>query len=97
MRREPPPIEGGPDHAKTTVYVVQSFEMRKRGRQTGLSPVAPVQARDRAHALLLLERATSKTGIVGAVAFSRTGDSLTGEFGEADILGQAGEVPDELT
>ena len=97
MRGETPALKDGPERARTTVYVVQSFEMRKRGRQTGLSPVAPVQARDRAHALLLLERATSKTGIVGAVAFARTGDAVTGEFDEPEILGRSGEVPDELT
>ena len=34
----------------------------------------------------------------GALAFSRTGDLATGEFGAAEILSQAGEVDlDALT
>lgn len=82
--------------SRKTVYVVQSFEMRRMGRRMGLGPSAPVAARDDGHARLLLERALHRTGIVGAVAFSRTGDPSTGEFDEPVIIGQVGEVPEEL-
>lgn len=81
---------------RKTVYVVQPFEMRRMGKRMGLGPSAPVAARDGGHARLLLERALHRTGIVGAVAFSRTGDVSTGEFDEPIIIGQVGEVPDEL-
>jgi hypothetical protein len=35
-------------------------------------------------------------GCVGAVAFSRTGDPLIGEFGDAKVLRKFGNVPDDL-
>lgn len=96
MRIDTPTITAGSEHARTTVYVVQPFELRTRGRQSGLAPTAPVQARDRSHAMLLLERTAHRTGIVGAVAFSRIGDTVTGEFEEPIILGTLGQVPDDL-
>jgi hypothetical protein len=37
------------------------------------------------------------TGNVGAVAFSRTGDPIAGEFSDAQLLKRFGEVPDDLS
>jgi branched-chain amino acid transport system permease protein len=70
--------------------------LRRMGRRMGLGPSAPVAARDDGHARLLLERALHRTGIAGTVAFSRAGDPSTGEFDEPVIIGQVGEVPEEL-
>jgi hypothetical protein len=40
----------------------------------------------------------SKTaGCIGAVAFSRTGDPLIGEFSDAQMLRKFGDVPDDLS
>jgi hypothetical protein len=36
-------------------------------------------------------------GSVGAVAFSRTGDPMIGEFSDAQLLKKFGDVPDDLT
>jgi hypothetical protein len=36
------------------------------------------------------------TGSIGAVAFSRTGDPMIGEFGDAQLLKKFGNVPDDL-
>lgn len=36
-------------------------------------------------------------GHIGAVAFSRTGDPMIGEFSDAQLLRQFGEVPDLST
>lgn len=36
-------------------------------------------------------------GSVGAVAFSRTGDPLIGEFGDAQLIRKFGTVPDDLS
>ena len=36
-------------------------------------------------------------GSVGAVAFSRTGDPMMGEFGDAKLLRKFGDVPDDLS
>lgn len=35
-------------------------------------------------------------GSIGAVAFSRTGDPMIGEFGDAQLLRKFGNVPDDL-
>ena len=34
---------------------------------------------------------------VGAVAFSRTGDPATGDFGDAKLIRKFGDVPDDLS
>ena len=36
-------------------------------------------------------------GSIGAVAFSRTGDPMIGEFGDAQLLKKFGNVPDDLS
>jgi hypothetical protein len=36
-------------------------------------------------------------GSIGAVAFSRTGDPMIGEFNEARLLQKFGNVPDDLS
>jgi hypothetical protein len=36
-------------------------------------------------------------GSVGAVAFSRTGDPMIGEFSDAQLLKKFGDVPDDLS
>ena len=35
-------------------------------------------------------------GHIGAVAFSRSGDPMTGEFGDAKLLRKFGNVPEDL-
>jgi hypothetical protein len=42
----------------------------------------------------LLSRAA---GCIGAIAFSRTGDPMIGEFGDARLLKKFGNVPDDLS
>jgi hypothetical protein len=36
-------------------------------------------------------------GAIGALAFSRTGDPMMGEFGDAQLLKKFGDVPDDLS
>jgi hypothetical protein len=43
------------------------------------------------------EALSRKHGNVGAVAFSRTGDPATGDFGDAKVLKRFGDVPDDLS
>ncbi len=50
------------------------------------------QERQSAGAAESLARRMAET-VPGAVAFSRTGDPATGEFGDAVVLRQFGEVP----
>jgi hypothetical protein len=38
-----------------------------------------------------------KEGYIGAVAFSRSGDPATGDFGDALVIRKFGDVPDDLS
>lgn len=48
-------------------------------------------------AVMRAEVLSRKPGILGSVAFSRTGDPATGEFGDATVIRKFGEVPDDLS
>ena len=43
------------------------------------------------------EALARKPGHVGALAFSRTGDPSSGDFGDAKVFRKFGEVPDDLS
>jgi hypothetical protein len=47
-------------------------------------------------AVMKAEALSRKPGYVGAVAFSRTGDPATGDFGDATVIRKFVEVPDGL-
>jgi hypothetical protein len=46
---------------------------------------------------LLTRQQRPKPGFIGAVAFSRTGDPLTGDLGDAKLIRKFSEVPDDLS
>jgi hypothetical protein len=72
--------------ASVTYFVVVVFDLE----DGDLRPGEPeeVQSAEAAR-----RRVASQAGAhVGAVAFSRSGDPATGEFGDAEILSQAGDV-----
>jgi hypothetical protein len=48
-------------------------------------------------AVMKAEALSRKPGHVGAVAFSRTGDPATGDFGDAKVIRKFGEVPEDLS
>ena len=48
-------------------------------------------------AVMRAEALSHKPGHVGAVAFSRTGDPATVNFGDAKVIKKFGEVPDDLS
>ena len=43
------------------------------------------------------EALSREPGNVGALAFSRSGDPATGDFGDAELIRKFGDVPDDLT
>jgi hypothetical protein len=43
------------------------------------------------------EALSRKPGYVGALAFSRSGDPATGDFGDAEVIRKFGDVPDDLS
>ncbi|OSI39608.1 hypothetical protein [Bradyrhizobium canariense] len=48
-------------------------------------------------AVMKAEALSRRPGIVGAVAFSRSGDPATGKFGDAIVIRKFGDVPDDLS
>jgi hypothetical protein len=48
-------------------------------------------------AVMKAEALSRKEGNVGAIAFSRSGDPATGEFGDATVIRKFGDVPDGLS
>jgi len=79
--------------ADVTYYVAMPFLRDDTG-----SPIAGAaeECQSRSGALRRAEVLSKTAGAVGAVAFSRTGDPIIGEFSEARLLKKFGEVPDDL-
>ncbi|WGD55063.1 hypothetical protein QA641_14860 [Bradyrhizobium sp. CB1650] len=48
-------------------------------------------------AVMRAEALSRKPGNTGAVAFSRTGDPSSGDFGDAKLIRKFGDVPDNLS
>ena len=70
-----------------TYYVVVPFGRNEDG---DLVPLEPVEASNAEAARRRAQAMAAKHG--GAIAFSRTGDPNTGEFGDAVIITTYGEV-----
>ena len=72
-----------------THYVVQGYRKGARGR---LQADEPRIARDLNHCQVLAERvAESRDGVI---AFSRTGDTDTGDFDDPVIIATFGDIPE---
>jgi len=80
--------------ADVTYYVAMPFLQDDTG-----SPVAGAaeECQSSSGALRRAEILSRAAGSIGAVAFSRTGDPLVGEFGDAQLLRKFGSVPDDLS
>jgi hypothetical protein len=80
--------------ADVTYYVAMPFLQDDTG-----SPVAGAaeECQSSSGALRRAEALARGAGCVGAVAFSRTGDPMVGEFSDAQLLRKFGQVPDDLS
>jgi hypothetical protein len=79
--------------AEVTYYVALPFVASDDGVAAGEStecfnPNAPV---------MRVEALSRKEGLLGAVAFSRTGDPATGDFSDAKVIRKFGDVPEVLS
>jgi hypothetical protein len=63
----------------------------------GIAAGEPTECFNPLAVVMRAEALSRKPGHVGAVAFSRTGDPATGEFGDAEVIKKFGEVPDDLS
>jgi len=80
--------------ADVTYYVALPFLQDDAG-----SPVAGAaeECQSSTAALRRAETMSRMAGSIGGVAFSRTGDPMIGEFGDAKLLRTFGNVPDDLS
>jgi hypothetical protein len=62
----------------------------------GIAPGEAVECFNLNAAIMRAEALSRKSGNVGAIAFSRTGDPATGDFDHAKIIKKFGEVPNDL-
>ncbi len=77
--------------ANVTFFVMIPFK-KMRG---GIVAQAGVQCSSERSAMSQARDAVSK-GAVGAIAFKRSGDPGLGEYGEATLICQEGDVPDSV-
>jgi len=77
-----------------TYYVAMSFAQDEAG-----APVAGAaeECQSPTSALRRAEALSRQPGNIGAVAFSRSGDPMMGEFKDAQLLRRFGQVPDDLS
>jgi hypothetical protein len=76
-----------------TYYVALPFVMA----DDGVAPGETVECTSANAAVMRAEALSRKPGCAGALAFSRTGDPATGEFGDATLIRKFGDVPDDLS
>ncbi|TMJ15338.1 MAG: hypothetical protein E6G93_17355 [Alphaproteobacteria bacterium] len=79
--------------ADVTYYVALPFLEDDAG-----APIAGAaeECQSSSAALRRAEIMSRSSGNIGAVAFSRTGDPMMGEFNDARLLQKFGNVPDDL-
>lgn len=80
--------------ADITYYVALPFLKDETG---SLVPGAAEECQSATSALRRAEMLSRAAGNIGAVAFSRSGDPMAGEFSDAKLLRAFGEVPDDLS
>jgi hypothetical protein len=80
--------------ADITYYVALSFLKDETG---SLVPGAAEECQSSSSALRRAEMLSRATGHIGAIAFSRSGDPMAGEFSDAKLLKAFGEVPSDLS
>jgi hypothetical protein len=80
--------------ADLTYYVAMPFLQDDTG-----SPMAGAaeECQSSSSALRRAELLSRAAGSIGAIAFSRTGDPMLGEFAEAKLIKKFGNVPDDLS
>lgn len=76
-----------------THYVAMPFVVADDGLAAGEA----VECLSANAAVMRAEALSRKPGCACAVAFSRTGDPATGEFGDAELIRKFGDVPEDLS
>jgi hypothetical protein len=79
--------------SEVTYYVALPFVFSDDGIAAG--EAAECQSANAA--VMRAEALARKPGHAGAIAFSRSGDPATGEFGDAKLIRKFGDVSDDLS
>lgn len=79
--------------ADVTYYVALPFGAGEDGPE----PREAAECTSANAAIMRAERLARTEGHIGAVAFSRTGDPASGEFGDAVLLKAFGDVPNDFS
>jgi hypothetical protein len=79
--------------AEVTYFVALPFVAADDGIAAG----EPTECLNPVEVIMRAEALSRKSGHVGGVAFSRTGDPATGDFGDAKVIKKFGDVPDDLS
>jgi hypothetical protein len=79
--------------SEVTYYVALPFV----ASDNGIAPGQAIECFNPTAAAMKAEALSRKPGYVGAVAFSRSGDPATGDFGDAKLIRKFGDVPDDLS
>lgn len=61
----------------------------------GIAPGEAVECPSARAAILRAEYLARREGIIGSIAFSRSGDLSSGEFEDAQVLKKFGDAPDD--
>jgi hypothetical protein len=78
---------------EVTYYVALPFV----ASDDGVAPGEAVECFSPNAAVMRAEALSRKPGCAGAVAFTRSGDPATDDFGDAKVVRKLGEVPDDLS
>ncbi len=76
-----------------TYYVALPFILA----DDGVAPGEAVKCLSANAAVMRAEALSRKPGCARAIAFSRTGDPGSGEFGDAKLIRKFGDVPDDFS
>ena len=79
--------------AEVTYYVALPFAFSDDGVAAGEA----TECFSANAAVMQAEALARKPGHAGAVAFSRSGEHATGDFGDAKLIRKFGDVPDDLS
>ncbi len=79
--------------SEVTYYVALPFV----AADYGIAPAEAIECFNPNAAVMKAEALSRRPGHVGAIAFSRTGDPATGDFGDATVIRKFGDVPEDLS
>jgi hypothetical protein len=79
--------------SEVTYYVALPFVLS----DAGTAPAEAIECFNPNAAVMKADSLSRKEGYVGAVAFSRSGDPATGDFGDAKVIRKFGDVPEDLS